>query len=121
MNKITIFGRLTADVETKQSSAGKTIALVRIAENGRSKEDVNYFDCKAFSGAADTIAKYFHKGDQIFVAGSMKQNTFNAQDGTRVTKWEMLIDDFAFVGGGAKKEPQAPVEESAEESGPLPF
>ena len=118
MNKITIYGRLTEDVKKYVTQSGKSVANVRIASNGRNKEDVSYFDCKAFNGLADVIEKHLHKGDPIVAYGSMHQYKYQAQDGASKTSWEMLIDDIDFVPKGEKKQVE-PVEE--EPAGPLPF
>ena len=104
MNNITIFGRLSKDVEIKQLQDNKSVPNFSVACNGRKKEDVSFFDCKAFNGTADTISKYFVKGDQIVLYGQMHQYTFNKQDGTKFTGWEVLVDSIDFVASGEKKE-----------------
>lgn len=101
MNKITVYGRLTKDIETRQLQSGKTMASVGIASNGKTKEETNFFDAKAFSGLADVMAKYLHKGDSLVAYGTMHQYTYNKQDGTTMKGWELLIDDIDFCGKSA--------------------
>lgn len=123
MNKITIFGRLTKDIETKALQSGKTLANISIASNGKNKEETNFFDCKAFSGLADTMAKYLHKGDAVIIYGSMHQFSYDKQDGTKVRSWEVLVDDIDFVPkakSGDNTEPTGMVEDTSEEV-KLPF
>lgn len=121
MNKITVYGRLTEDVKKYTTQSGKSVANVRIASNGRNKDDVSFFECKAFNGLADTMEKYMHKGDPIVAYGSMHQFKYQAQDGASKTSWELLIDDIDFVPKGDKKptEKAEPVEVVDVE--PLPF
>lgn len=121
MNKITIYGRLTSDIETKQTQSGVSVANVRVASNGRNKEEVNYFDCKAFKGLADTMAKYIHKGDPLVIYGSMHQFEYTKQDGTKVRAWEVLIDDIDFVPKGEKKQAQEAEPVVEEIQADLPF
>ena len=121
MNKITIFGRLTEDVKLIKTSSDVSVATFGFASNGRNREDVNYFECKAFRGLADTLAKNKKKGDQLVVYGVMNQYKYQAQDGTARSGWEVLIDDVDFVSGGAKKESAKAEELSEEETGKLPF
>ena len=121
MNTITLNGRLTKDVEIKQLADNKAIAKISIASNGRKKDDdVNFFECKAFNGVANTCAKYLKKGSAVLVVGTMSQYKYNKQDGTTMTGWEVLIDNIEFLGGGEKTQ-QPKSEEVKEEVGELPF
>lgn len=97
MNKITIYGRLTQDLELRQTSAGIAWTQLRVASNGRKKEEVNYFDAKAFRGTAEICAKYLKKGDPIVLYGSMSQYEYTNKDGVKVRAWEVLVDDVDFL------------------------
>lgn len=105
MNKITVYGRLTADIEVKTTQNGKSIASLKIASNGRNKDETNFFDAKAFGGLADTMSKYLHKGDPIVAYGNMHQYEYDKQDGTKYRGWELLIEEIDFIPTGAKKQP----------------
>lgn len=123
MNSITIYGRLTKDVEIR--TAGETnIASFSVASNGNKKDDVSYFDCKAFKGRADAIAKYFKKGDPIVIYGQMHQYAWQKQDGTQARGWEVLVNEFDFASSG-KREASENTEQQQmaveQEAGPLPF
>lgn len=121
MNKIVVTGRLTKDVDLR--SGDVAIASFGVASNGRKKEETNFFDCKAFRGLAETINKYFKKGDGIVVYGTMRQYAYQKQDGTTMRGWEVIVDDIDFVGGNAQhsepQEEEKPVEEQV--VGELPF
>ena len=124
MNSVVIYGRLTKDVEIK--TAGDTnIASFSVASNGNKKDDVSYFDCKAFRQKADLLGKYFKKGDPIVVYGQMHQYAFQKQDGSQARGWEVLVDNIDFVSGGAKHEaneqPQEPSYVVDEQPAQLPF
>lgn len=121
MNNIVLYGRLTKDVNFRD---GETpIASFSVACNGRKREEVDYFDCKAFRGLAETINKYFRKGDGIVVYGTMHQYKYNKQDGTTMTGWEVLVADIDFAKGSSNnaqpKEEEKPVEDTP--VGELPF
>ena len=122
MNKITLSGRLTKDVEIKQLADGKSVAIIKIATNGKNKEETDFFDCKAFGKLGENIAKFKKKGDQLLVFGTMHQYRYQKQDGTSVSGWELLIDEAEFIGGGAKKEaPTNNEEDTTIPDGDLPF
>lgn len=123
MNKITIYGRLTKDIEIKTLQSGKSIGVVNVASNGRNKDEVNYFECKAFGGAADILAKYLKKGDGIVIYGFVNQHTFEKQDGTKQRTFDIIIEDFDFVQGNKKSTDQPKQQTSVveEENPNLPF
>lgn len=122
MNKITLSGRLTNDVELKTYGEGKSVAIIKIASNGKNKEETDFFECKAFGKTGENIAKFKKKGDQLLVFGTMHQYRYQKQDGTSASGWELLIDEAEFIGGGAKKEAPTNAKEVAQEQGgDLPF
>ena len=99
MNKITVVGRLTNDLEVRTSTSGNSYARFSVASNSKNKDEngdrkVNFFSCFVVGVKAETIAKYAHKGDLIVLSGSMdsarKDNT---------TYWDLNVDDFEFCGG----------------------
>ncbi len=121
MNSITLFGRLTKDVEFRDGDV--PMASFSVACTGRKKDSVNYFDCKAFRGTAEVISKYFKKGDSIVVYGSMNQYSYQKADGSTQRGWEVIVDNIDFAKGGSNnaqpKEEEKPVEEQV--VGELPF
>lgn len=122
MNTITVIGRLTKDVEIRQINDGKSIATLSIASKGKTSEDTDFFEAKAFNSTANTLHKYLKKGDQLVATGSMHQYTYQKADGTNVKGWEFIIDKTEFIGGGAKKEaPTKNEEDTTIPDGELPF
>ena len=122
MNTITVIGRLTKDVEIRQINDGKSIATLSIASKGKTSEDTDFFDAKAFNQTANSLHRYLKKGDLLVATGSMHQYTYQKQDGTTVKGWEFIIDKTEFAGGGAKKEAtHKPQQDTTEQVGDLPF
>ena len=123
MNNITIYGRLTKDIEIKTLQSGKSIGVVNVASNGRNKDEVNYFECKAFGGAADILAKYLKKGDGIVIYGFVNQYAFEKQDGTKQRTFDIIIEDFDFVQSNKKSidQPKQQTLVVEEENPNLPF
>ena len=76
MNKVILKGRLTADPELSNTSTGVeycnfSIAVDRYA--GKDKEpETDFVPCKAWRQSAVFITKYFSKGKEILVEGSIR-------------------------------------------------
>lgn len=95
MNKVFIAGRISSITELKQAKETKYIMFtVAVREN---KDTTFFFDCSALNGAAETISKYFSKGDQIIVSGKLQQRKYKD---TKLNNNSILVESFDF---GAKK------------------
>lgn len=66
------------------------------------KEATTWIDCSAFGKLADVIESYVNKGQQLFIDGVAKLNTYKAKDGTDKTSLQCTISQLEFVGGKQK-------------------
>ena len=87
LNNIAIHGRLTADPELKQTQSGVpfcnfTVAVDRSYKQGDERQ-TDFFNCIAWRGQAEMIAKYFNKGKEIVVNGEMNNNPYE-KDGVKM-------------------------------------
>jgi single-strand DNA-binding protein len=101
LNNITIHGRLTADPELKytQSQVAKctfTVAVDRSYKQGDEKL-TDFFNCIAWRGQAEMIAKYFNKGKEIVVNGEMNNNPYE-KDGNKLAWWQLHVHGVDFCG-----------------------
>lgn len=99
MNKITIQGRLTRDVEVKPISEESRVYRLSVAVDRRKGKDgtkkTDFFSCDAWNRTGETISKYFHKGDGILLTGRM-ESSHSEKDGYTVTYWTLNVEDFEF-------------------------
>ena len=121
MNKIFLHGRITQEPETKmtETANGKqtickfSIAVNR-AYNQKDAPTADFFNCVAFGKRGETIAEYMHKGSEILVTGSVRNDKYKDKEGKTRTWTSVIIDDFNFCGSKASAE-------SGEEVPDLPF
>lgn len=102
MNTVHLIGRLTADPELRETSAGKSVAAMRVAIP-RPKLDgedrgADYVDVIAFATLGENCAKYLTKGRQIAVSGRLNHSEWEAQDTTRRQRLEVIARDVQFLG-----------------------
>ena len=102
MNKAILMGRLTRDVELKTTASGVSVAIFSIAVNRRFKNanggyDADFINCVAWRQQAEFISKYFKKGSQIGVTGSIQTRNYE-KDGKKVYITEVAVDEAEFVG-----------------------
>lgn len=105
MNKVQLMGRLTKDPELKATAQGKSYVNITVAcDNGKDKDGnklTNFIPCSAWDKRAETIAKYFTKGQKILVSAGtlMVRNYKDLRSGENRTYTYVNIDEFEFVEG----------------------
>jgi single-strand DNA-binding protein len=101
-NRVVLAGNLTRDPELRFTNNGIPVCQFGIAVNRvRSKsEEVDFFDITAWRELGETIANYKKKGDPILVEGKLQYRTWEAQDGSRRSKVDVVADNVQFLGRG---------------------
>lgn len=107
MNAVIIMGNIVRDPELRYLPKGTPVTTFTIAHNkkwkdesGAAKEKVSFFDVVAWSGRAETVAKYFHKGDPILVTGELTMDEWeDQQTNQRRTKVKINLTSFDFLPG----------------------
>ena len=107
MNKVILMGRLTRDVEMRQTTSGATVARFSIAVNRRFKNsegnyDADFINCVAWRQTGEFISRYFQKGSMIAVVGSIQSRSWDGQDGKKQYATEVIVDEAYFTGSKAE-------------------
>lgn len=101
LNKIILGGRLTADPELKTSPSGVPVCVFTVAVNRRLQKEgeqtADFFNCIAWRGTAEFMAKYFKKSSSICIIGNIHQRTYTDKEGQKKTVTEITVDEALFV------------------------
>lgn len=101
MNSCVMVGRLTKDVDFRvngdKSTAKFTIAVNREYKNAQGNYDADFINCTAFGKRAETISKYFTKGQQVCIKGPWRTGSYDTQDGTKRYTNELVVEGFTFI------------------------
>jgi single-strand DNA-binding protein len=105
LNNVVLIGRMTKDPEFKTvgqtSLANFSIANNRsYVDNGTRKDLVNYIECSVWGKLAEILKQYGGKGKQIMVEGRLEQSTWDGQDGKKISKVRIRVENFQLLGGG---------------------
>ena len=114
MNKVILIGRISSDIDVKQTQSGTSTATFSIAVDrnmGAGKDKAtDFIRCVAWGKTSEFLAKYFSKGKQIALEGNIKTGSYE-KDGAKHYTTDVWVDKVEFVGskgdGGAKTETQA--------------
>ncbi len=126
INRVAISGNLTRDPEVKPTKSGNVIMSLSVAVNDRRKnsqtgqwEDYpNFIDCTMFGDRAQKLSQYLSKGTKVAIAGKLSYRSWQAQDGSKRSKVEVVIDDLEFMSKGGNAPSAAPSAPSAPMAAP---
>ena len=112
---VTLVGRLTRDPELRQTPNGASVCQMGVVVNysykdssGQWIEKPSFFDVVVWGPQGENCAKYLSKGREVAVDGRLDQRSWDAQDGTKRSKVEVVADTVMFIGGqGEAREPVA--------------
>lgn len=108
MNKVILCGRITKDIELKQTNSGITVTQFSIALNkGDGKAD--FFNVVAWRNTAEFISKYFSKGDGICIDGHLASRQYE-KDGAKHTVYEVVADNVSFSEGRRGQQSDSSIE-----------
>ena len=102
MNKVSLVGRLTRDVEVRQSAGGTSVARFTVAcdrrmKNADGNREADFISCVAFGKTAEFLEKYFAKGQRIGLTGRIQTGSYNKDDGSKVYTTDVIVEDVEFV------------------------
>lgn len=102
MNKTLQIGNLTKDPELTETSNGVKVCRFSIAVNrnytstdGERKTD--FFNCVAWRGLGENIARYTSKGDKVAVSGSFEQENYEDAQKVKRTSYTLVVRDIEFL------------------------
>lgn len=109
--KITLFGNVGRDPETRYTPNGRMNVSFSVAVNrrwndasGNQQESTNWFRITGWGRLAETLDKLTQqgalaKGRQVIVTGRFEQREWTGQDGQTRFNLEVTADDVLLVGG----------------------
>lgn len=106
LNTIILQGRLTTDPELKVTTNNKPVTSFSIAverdfsTNGEKETD--FINIVAWNKTAEFISKYFAKGKQIILKGSLRVRKYQTDNGDNRTVTEVLAENVYFCGDKEK-------------------
>lgn len=124
--KITLLGRVGKDPETKDVGASK-VAKFSVATSIKVKgeEVTTWYNIEAWDKLADIVCQYVKKGNEIFLEGLPRIETWKGKDGETKANFAVRCTELRLIGGKSQTTPSQVTAEhetlQQEETGDLPF
>lgn len=101
MNKVFLIGNLTRDPELTETSSGVAICRFAIAVNRNytsgGERQTDFFNCTAWRGLGENVARYAKKGNKVAVVGSVELRNYEDSQGVRRTAVDINCNDVEFL------------------------
>lgn len=124
LNKVFIIGNLTRDPELRTLPSGAPVATFGVAtnrvwknQNGEKQEDTQFHNIVLFGRQAEIAQQYLTKGSSVFLEGRVQTRTWEAQDGSKKSKTEIVAERMQLgprkAGSYGAQTPQAAAPKSS--------
>lgn len=131
MNKVTLIGRITKDLELYANQSGKNYTRFALAVNRDfTKEDgsrdADFINCVAWENRAEILSKYLKKGNRVAIDGKLQVSKREKEDGSTIWSTDVIVQGFEFLESKPKEnvkpeysKPTRKAEPEVEESDPF--
>ena len=136
VNKVILIGNVGREPNVRYVDRDVAVASLSLATSDRAytlpngtqvPERTEWHNLVFWRGLAQTVEKYVHKGDKLYVEGSIHSRSYDDQNGVRRTVVEIWVDNMEMLSRQqqpaaqpAQPTPQQPVQQSATDS-QMPF
>jgi len=103
LNKAIIYGNLTRDPELRSLPSGIQVSSFSVAtnrvwkdKNGAKQESADFHNIVVFGRQAETTSQYLKKGSGVLVEGRIQTRSWDAQDGQKKYRTEIVADRIQF-------------------------
>ena len=96
-NKVVLVGRISTDLELRQTNNGKSYCRFNLAVN-RMCEGTDFITITVWNKQAENIVQYQSKGSLILVEGSISTGTYTDADGNNRKTFEVMAQNVQFLG-----------------------
>lgn len=119
MNSVQLIGRLTKDVDLRQTQSGNsvgafTLAVDRNFTNQQGEREADFIRCVAWRKTAEILAQYTHKGARVGVEGRIQTRNYDDPQGNRVYVTEVVVDQVHLLESRGGQQGQQNVQQQAQ-------
>ena len=121
LNKVILMGRLTDKPECKQTPGGVavcsfTLAVERNYKGADGNKQTDFINCVAWRSTAEFVARYFDKGMQAAVEGTLQVRSYEDRQGNKRKAVEVVAEQVYFAEGTKRNGENAPAQADFEEA-----
>ena len=106
LNKVMLIGNVGKDPDVRYRDNGYCVASVALATTERARtlqngtqvpERTEWHNLVFWRGLAETVEKYVHKGDKLYIEGSLHSHSYDDQNGVKRYVTEIYVDNMEML------------------------
>lgn len=101
LNKVFLIGNLTNDPELRETPSGVSVCRFDLAVSRPYTQDgeriTDFFECSAWRGTAEAIAKHCKKGHKLHIEGSVQTRTYEDNNGSKRKVFDINVKEVEFL------------------------
>ena len=104
LNKALIIGNVTRDPEMRTTPQGVVVTTFGVATNmrwtdasGQKQDKAEFHNVVAWRKLGETCAQYLRRGSKVYVEGRLQTREWDAQDGTRRQRTEIITESMIML------------------------
>ncbi len=122
LNKVMLIGNVGKDPDVRYRDNGYCVASVTLATTDRARtlqngtqvpERTEWHNLVFWRGLAETVEKYVHKGDKLYVEGSLRSHSYDDQNGVKRYVTEIYVDNMEMLTTRANARPNVQEQQTA--------
>ncbi|HSL70379.1 MAG TPA: single-stranded DNA-binding protein [Longimicrobiales bacterium] len=109
LNKVMLIGNVGSEPEIRTTGGGTKVAKFSLATNrtytdrsGQRQEKTEWHRITAWDRIADLIEQYVHKGDRLYVEGSLEYSQTEDESGKPRYWTDIIIREMVMLGGSGQ-------------------
>lgn len=116
VNKVILLGNVGREPNVRYIDRDVAVASVSLATSDRAytlpngtqvPERTEWHNLVFWRGLAQTVEKYVHKGDKLYVEGSIHSRSYDDQNGVKRTVVEIWVDNMEMLSRPQQTAPAA--------------
>lgn len=105
LNKVQLIGRITQEIELKQTPNGQNVTTFSVATNrsytdasGMKQDQTEFHNVVFWWKLAEIASQYLGKWKQVYIEWRLQTRNWEAQDGTKRYKTEIVWENLIMLG-----------------------
>jgi len=118
LNKVMLIGNVGAEPEVRYVEQGVAVGSFRLATTDRAytmqngtqvPERTEWHNIVVWRKLAETVEKYVHKGDKLFIEGQIRTRSYDDRNGVKRYVTEVWADNMEML-SGPRQAQSAPIQ-----------
>lgn len=116
LNKVMLIGNVGQEPEVRYIDQNQPVAQIRLATSERGytlqngtqvPERTEWHTVLLWRNLAETVDKYVHKGDKLYIEGKLRYRTYDDRNGVRRTVVEIWADNMEMLTPRSQSQPDS--------------